>query len=208
MIPAAGIKDQELAVIAEGSGINHPAVTRRRDLGGGPGGDGNALFGAAQAVGSPEFPDPGAVDRQRQAATGRGEGDRRRKPAGIVEGGQIDSVVLGLGRRVPADRAARLALSRPCSTLPIKSLRLSTWRASSERLLPLGLQHLLGFGLLVSAAPGSAGRCAAAPPSARRRRAPAGPFRRRSPCGCAAGRRGRRPAPRPARAFQAAPRRA
>jgi hypothetical protein len=30
-----------------------------------------------------------------------------------------------------ADRAARPALSKPCSTLPIKSLRLSTWRAST-----------------------------------------------------------------------------
>ena len=47
-----------------------------------------------------------------------------------------------------ADRAARLALSRPCSTLPIKSLRLSTWRASASDLLPLGLERLFGLGLL------------------------------------------------------------
>ena len=44
MIPAAGIQDQELAVGAERSGVNHPAVGRRRHLGAGAGGDRKALF--------------------------------------------------------------------------------------------------------------------------------------------------------------------
>ena len=57
MISAAGIKDQDLAVIAEGTSINNPPIAWRRDLGAGPGGDGNALFGATEAVGNPEFPD-------------------------------------------------------------------------------------------------------------------------------------------------------
>ena len=35
MVSAAGVKDQELAVSAEGPGINDPTVTGRRDLGGG-----------------------------------------------------------------------------------------------------------------------------------------------------------------------------
>ena len=84
MISAAGIKDQDLAVIAEGTGINHPAVTRRDDLGRGPGGNGKALFGAAEAVGSPEFLDPGAVNRKRQTSAGGGECDRRGEPAGVA----------------------------------------------------------------------------------------------------------------------------
>ena len=70
MISAAGIKYQDLAVIAEGSGINHPSVTRSGDRGTGPGRNGYAFFRAAGAVRSPEFLDPGAINRKRQLSTG------------------------------------------------------------------------------------------------------------------------------------------
>ena len=63
MIPAAGIKDQELAIIAEGSGIHHPAITRSRDLAARPGGDREALFGASDAVRGAKFLDSHPIGR-------------------------------------------------------------------------------------------------------------------------------------------------
>jgi hypothetical protein len=63
MISAAGIKDQELAIIAEGAGVNHPSVARSRDLAARAGSDRYTLFGASEAVGGPKFLDSGAVDR-------------------------------------------------------------------------------------------------------------------------------------------------
>src|SRR5215475_4378878 len=74
MIPAPRVKDQELSIAAEGAGIDHPAVTRRRDLGAGPTCQGNALLDAADAIGTAKIPDLGTVDGQRQQALGRGEG--------------------------------------------------------------------------------------------------------------------------------------
>ena len=56
MIPVARIQDQELAVIAEGSRINNPAITRSCDLGARPGRDGKAFFLPAEPVGGPDIP--------------------------------------------------------------------------------------------------------------------------------------------------------
>src|SRR6185295_12705461 len=95
MISATGIKDQDLAVIAEGCRINHPSVTGRGDLGPRPGGDALALFGAPDPVWGAEFANPGAVDRQRQASAGCSEADGRGEPTRIVERGEIESIVLG-----------------------------------------------------------------------------------------------------------------
>src|SRR5258707_14969179 len=77
MISAAGIKDQELAIIAEGAGVNHPSIARSRDLAARAGRDRYTLFGASEAVGGPKFPDSGAVDRQRQHSLGRSKGNGR-----------------------------------------------------------------------------------------------------------------------------------
>src|SRR5262249_38357967 len=89
MISAAGIKDQELAIIAEGAGVNYPPVARSRDLTARAGGDGYALFGTAKAVRGPKFLDSGAVDRQRQHSLGRSKGNGRAQPPRILECGEI-----------------------------------------------------------------------------------------------------------------------
>ena len=73
MISAAGIKDQELAVIAERPGVNNPAITGSGDLPPGRAAIDSALFGAPDAVRSPEFPDFDAIDRQRQHSLGCGK---------------------------------------------------------------------------------------------------------------------------------------
>src|SRR5580692_2562014 len=89
MIAAAGIEDQELAVIAERPGIDHPAVAGCGDLGARTGRHGETLFGASDAVRSAKLLDSDPVDRQRNPAFGGGEGDGRHQAAGIVEGGEI-----------------------------------------------------------------------------------------------------------------------
>src|SRR5262249_13192413 len=66
MISAAGIKDQELAIIAEGAGVNHPSIAWRRDLAPRPGGDGYALFGTPESARGPKFLVSAAVDRHRR----------------------------------------------------------------------------------------------------------------------------------------------
>src|SRR6266853_5071724 len=96
MIAASGIEDQELAVITEGAGIDYPAVAGGGNLGPRPGRDGEALFGAADPVGTPEFLDSDAIDRQREQPLGGREGDRRREPPGVLEGGQIGPNVQSL----------------------------------------------------------------------------------------------------------------
>src|SRR4029077_10006203 len=64
MIPAPGIEDQELSVASEWTSVNNPAVTRGCDLGCRPGCQRNALFYAANAVGTAKFPDFDAINRQ------------------------------------------------------------------------------------------------------------------------------------------------
>ncbi len=184
MIPAAGIQDQELAVSAEGPGINHPAVARSRDLGAGPGGDRQALFGAAEAVGGAEFPDSHAVDRQRQQALGGREGDRRGEPAGVAcsaarSGRPSGGLRSSLAR--PPPRAVRAPNSRPCSSLAIRSLRLAAWRASCGGALALARRAPsrpppAASGAPRSAATGAGGR----PPAPARSRAELVALARRS----------------------------
>src|SRR4051812_36778618 len=97
MIPAPGIEDQELSIAAEGPGIDHPAVTRRRDLGAGLTYKQNALLAPAEPVGTAEIPDLVTVNRKRQETLGRGEGHRGGGPGTILESARAG---LGAGGRV------------------------------------------------------------------------------------------------------------
>ena len=78
MIPVAGIKDQELPVGAERTGVNHPAVGRRGYLGAGAGRDGNTLFHPADSIGRPIFLQFDAINRNRNLSAQGRKGDRRR----------------------------------------------------------------------------------------------------------------------------------
>src|SRR5712692_4011602 len=93
MIPAARIKDQELAIIAEEPGINHPSITRSRDLGARPGGNRQALFGASEAVGGPKFPDSHPAGGQWQLALGRSERDRRGQTTGVAQRREVGPAI-------------------------------------------------------------------------------------------------------------------
>ena len=101
MIPAAGIQDQELPVGAERSGIDHPAVAGSGHLGARP------WWRPKCRVPMPPRPSAAPKSRILTPLTGIGsapraerKGDRRRQPAGIVEGRQS-----GSGSR-PFDRGA------------------------------------------------------------------------------------------------------
>src|SRR4029079_17399082 len=107
MIPAPGVEDQELSIAAERAGIDNPAITRRRDLGAGPGSQGNALLDTADPIGTAKIPDLVTVNRERQEPLGRCEGDRRGGPGPVLEstrtglgaGGRLGLGLLGgLGR--------------------------------------------------------------------------------------------------------------
>ena len=63
MIPAADVKDQELAIRPERPGIDHPAVGRCRDLGARARSDGKPFFSTAVAIRGPEFLQFDAVNR-------------------------------------------------------------------------------------------------------------------------------------------------
>ena len=116
-----------------------------------------------------------------------GKSDRRRQPAGVVEGRQIDPVLsLALSSAArSADRAAPAGAVEALLDLSDQIFEIVHLAGQHERLLPLGLQRLFGLGLLFLPLARSAGRFAGVPRSARRRRGPGGPSRRRSPCGCA-----------------------
>src|ERR1700722_19459821 len=88
MIAAAGIEDQELAVITERPGIDHPAVAGGGDLGAWTGRHGDAFLGASDAVGSAKLLYSHAVDGERKPALGGREGDGRRQAAGIAQRGE------------------------------------------------------------------------------------------------------------------------
>src|ERR1700733_7562947 len=89
MIPAASVQDQELPIAPKCAGVNHPTVTRRRDLRAGPGSDGKPLLGSAGAIGTAEFADSGAIDRQTQTPSQVGEGDSRGQAAGVAKRGEV-----------------------------------------------------------------------------------------------------------------------
>src|SRR5581483_5848691 len=96
MIPAAGIKDQDLAVIAEGSRIDDPTVAWRRHLGTGPGCDCQPFFSSAELVRGAKFTDSDPADRKRQPAARLSKRNRRGKPARIVQSRHIHGFA-GLG---------------------------------------------------------------------------------------------------------------
>ena len=85
MIPAPGIEDQELPIGAERAGEDHPAIAGRGDLRPGPGGNGKALFDAAEPIRGPIFLDFRAINRKRNLSAQLGKGHRRRHPPGIAE---------------------------------------------------------------------------------------------------------------------------
>src|SRR5262249_40432615 len=107
-----GIKDQELAVIAEGAGINHPTVARGGDLTAGPGRDRQPLFAPPDAVRSAKFPDFHATYGQRQHPLGGREADRRSEPAGVAQRRQarpaVASAVVSGARRRPRRSRGRV----------------------------------------------------------------------------------------------------
>src|SRR5882757_4874851 len=95
MIAAAGIEDQELAVIAERAGVDHPAVARGGNLCARTGRHSETLFAAADAVRRTELLDSHAIDGHRQSALGGREGDGRHHAARIAEGGEIGASFAG-----------------------------------------------------------------------------------------------------------------
>src|SRR5690348_99117 len=76
MIAAADVKDQELSIGSVGGRVNHPPITRCRNLSARSGRDGNSLFIPPGSIGSPEFPYLSTIDRQRQPAFGRNKRNR------------------------------------------------------------------------------------------------------------------------------------
>src|SRR5579871_2598888 len=147
MIAGAGIEDQELAIITEGTSVNDPAVARRGDLRAGTGRERQALLGAPGTVRRAKFLDSDAVDRQRKLALGGRERDRRRQPARIIKRSQIRPVG---GLVLAGARAAEgciLALLEPGDEID-KAVGLARKRG---RALPLRVERLLGLRLLLLA---------------------------------------------------------
>src|SRR5579883_2085638 len=94
MIAAAGIKDQELAVIAERSRIDDPAVSGGGDLCAGPGCHCQAFLSAPETVRRAEFLNAYAIDRERQASfSGRKSNCGCQAPR-IAQGSQIRTLWL------------------------------------------------------------------------------------------------------------------
>src|SRR5580704_7051793 len=89
MIPAAGIKDQELAITAKRSGVNNPTIARGSNLGARTGCDGQSLLSSTGAVRGAELANPRSIDRQTQMPAIRRECNGGREPAGILQSGQI-----------------------------------------------------------------------------------------------------------------------
>src|SRR5262245_53538940 len=95
MISAPRIEDQELAVTAERPCINHPSITRCRDLRAGPGRDGKAFFGASDVVRAAEFSDSHPVDGQWKQTACRGKGDGRPDSSGILQDREFPGRIAG-----------------------------------------------------------------------------------------------------------------
>ena len=136
--------------------------------------------GAADAVGSAEIREFDAVNRERNCARAGGKSDRRGQPARIVQGGQSRARcrARSLSARGPGRRG-----SRPCSSLAIKSLRLSACGARSSGALRARPRAPSRARPAASAARRSARRCAvrSSPSEATSRFQPVA-LRRRSPC--------------------------
>ena len=144
MISAANVQDQELPIRPERTGIDHPAVGRRGNLGTRAGGDGDALFGAAIGSGVPNsfiltpLTGIGTCPRKEAKAT-----------AGARRPGSRNADSAGRLSERAASRASRVAGSRPCSSLAIKSLRLSTWSRQILRHGPARASSAVALGLLL-----------------------------------------------------------
>src|ERR1700722_2626711 len=93
MIPAPGIEDQELSIAPERTGVNNPSITRRCDLGSGPGCQRNAFFDAAGAIGTAEIANFAAIDGWREQAFGRRERNRGTLAVVVLQGSQIKLAV-------------------------------------------------------------------------------------------------------------------
>jgi len=130
MIPATGIQDQELPIAAKRARVNNPTVTWRGNLCTGP-----------VPMDSPFWVPPAPLvapnSRIRAPFTGKRRCPRvsAKAMAGARRPGSLSAARLGrvASSSMPraATRAERVALSRPCSSLAMRSLRLSTWRARS-----------------------------------------------------------------------------
>ncbi len=122
-----------MAVIAEGAGINNPAIARSCDLGAGPGCDGQALFLATDPIIPAEIPDSHAIDRERQGSLGARERNRGGEATGILQGCETRPGF----RRFFVRSASRGAARRPGRA--IKPL----FQLANQRLHILGLARQL-----------------------------------------------------------------
>ena len=183
MIPAAGIKDQELAVIAEGSGVHHPAIARSRDLGAG-------RVASERPFSVPPRPSGAPNSRIFTPLTGNGSipladakaiaGASRPGSFSAARSGRCPALSVIAGRAAGA--GGRRGAVESCSSLAIRSFRSFGLARQLRGALAFGGERLLGLGLLLLALldqqrPGAGGR----------RRAPAdrgraGRVRRRSAC--------------------------
>src|SRR5579863_4930838 len=89
MITAAGIEDQELAIAAKRTGVNHPTVAGRGDLRARKSGDRLSSLGSIGPIGSAEVADFCTIDRQVQMAAHGGKRHRGREPPWILKRGKI-----------------------------------------------------------------------------------------------------------------------
>src|SRR5271155_836509 len=89
MIAAASVQDQELAIAAKRPGVNNPTVAGRSNLRTGVSGDRLPPLSSADAIGTAEFADFHAVDRQTQMPARGRKGDRRGKTPWILERGKV-----------------------------------------------------------------------------------------------------------------------
>src|SRR5947209_6689807 len=85
MIPATGVEDQELSVTTEGAGIHNPAITRRCDLGTGPGRQGGTFIDTARPIGTTEFANLGTIHGIGEHTLCGGKSNRRALARGVFQ---------------------------------------------------------------------------------------------------------------------------
>src|SRR6185503_6995668 len=112
MITATGIQDQELAIAAKRASVSNPPFAGGGNLGAGTRSDRLPLLGSTDAVGPAEVADFHAVNRLPQVTAHRGESDRRRKPARVLERREGGTGCILFDRARLGMRAARCRIER------------------------------------------------------------------------------------------------
>ena len=199
MIAAASIQDQELSIAAKRAGVNNPAVAGRSNLRPGWVPIERPFWVPPRAIGTAEFADFHAIDRQTQMSAHGRKGDRRRKAPGSLSAARSGRVASSAIERASAARFARRP-GRDLFELGDEVLKAVGLVRELGGTLPLGVERLLSGRLLASGVVRSARSCAIARAPRDRDCARDDRVRRRYPCarsenGKIAG-RARRPAPR------------